>query len=143
MLRLLKEESMRVTGIDWSRREDSNPLPEAYKATALPDELRRHWHGQSDLNRRLLFEGQESLSTRRWPHGKGPRTRTWIGGFKGRCLSFRRVPSIGLTVETESHDSPLAILRPQSKNLVREGQRLDCCGQMLRRYSAWQYSAPF
>ena len=35
----------------WSRREDSNPLREAYKATALPVELHRHWYGQPRSNR--------------------------------------------------------------------------------------------
>ena len=29
----------------WSYREDSNPQPAAYKAAALPDELRQHIEG--------------------------------------------------------------------------------------------------
>ena len=44
----------------WSRWEDSNLLPEAYKATALPVELHRHWYGQRDLNPRHLCERQVS-----------------------------------------------------------------------------------
>ncbi len=47
----------------WSRREDSNPLREAYKATALPVELHRHWYGQRDSNPRLDLE---RVASYRW-----------------------------------------------------------------------------
>ena len=62
----LYHRSAELAHADWSRRQESNPQPTAYKAVALPIELRRRPSGKGS---RTSFVGPLLAVHRAWLHG--------------------------------------------------------------------------
>ena len=78
----------------WSRRRESNPRPRAYKARALPAELRRREEPEEGIEPPFAGSEPDVLPLDySGVDGWGGATRTLVCGFKDRGPASGRLPS--------------------------------------------------